>query len=385
MSMTQQEVAQWLKDKGVHENVIKDESSYIADKYADPGEDPRKVLEASLGSYLQRSASGGNRDEGGYDTNYDDPARGNAAARTDSPWGAPGSDAAPPPQPPINSGSGQPSNTATASSAMTSWTGAPAAEPSPDYSAHFQQQNDLLRQMFERQVAEQNRVAGEQAARDAELKARRDALFGQLQGRAQQSLSIDPTQDPIIKGQVDNYRAEQERALRNVRSDAAEAGNALRPTQDRMATERVAQGVASMQSELMARELSARRAEIADALAGEGNMLGADQQVGLQQQLASLDNIIRQQQLGISGRGLDLERELGLGQLGLGYGRLGLDTELGRGDLSLRDKLGMGGLSNDLMRTLLQNQQFYGDLDQRRVFNDREYDLYNRGRMGNRI
>ena len=251
-----------------------------------------------------------------------------------------------------------------------SWAGQGAPAPvqtqtqayqGPDYSPLINQQNELLRQLFERQTAEASRVASEQAAKEAELKTRRDSLYEQLQARAQQSLNIDPN-DPIIKAQVDNYRAEQERAFRNVRSDAAESKNPLRPTQDRMAGERVAQSVASLQSELMARELTSRRSEIVGALSGMGGILTEDQQAGLQRELANLDNMIRQQQVNISGGELDLSRELGLG-------RLGLDTELGRGNLdlgqgrlSLDTELGRGQLSLDQLRNELLNRQFYADL-----------------------
>lgn len=276
-------------------------------------------------------------------------------------------------------------------SAMASWLGhaptAPPAAPDP-YASALAQQNSLMQQLFERQVAEQNRIAAEQAAREAELKTRRDALFTQLQGRAQQALTVTP-EDPIIKGQVDSYRAEQERALRNLRSDAAEGGAALRPTQNRMAGERVAQGVASMQAELMARELSARRGEIADALSSMGGLLSADQQVGLQRELAGLDSLIRQQQAGISNRELDIRRELGLGDLGLkrelGLGDLGLRRDLGFSELDVQRELGLGGLSNELLRTMLQNQQFYSDLGLRNRTQDDYYDLVRRGRIGNAI
>ena len=268
---------------------------------------------------------------------------------------------------------------------MQSWLGQSVAPPpTPNYTSQFNEQNALLKQLFDRQVAEQNRLATEQTSRDTELKTRRDALFNQLQGRAQQSLAVSP-EDAIIKGQVDNYRAEQERTRRNLVSDAAEAQRPLTAGQHAEAAERIGQSVGSLQSELMARELSSRRAEIADALSSMGGLLSADQQVGLQQQLAGLDNIIRQQQMGISGRELDLRRELGLGDLSLGRGRLGLDTELGRGDLSLRGELGRGGLSNDLLRTMLQNQQFYGDLGLRGRTQDDYYDLVRRGRLGNAI
>lgn len=224
----------------------------------------------------------------------------------------------------------------------------------------FAQQNQLLQQMWESQ---QKRDA-ENAARAAEEKARRDALFGQWQTRAQQSLNVTP-EDPAVRGQVENYRAEQERMLRNSLSDAAESKDGLGDTRRRMAAERVGQNVGSFQSELMSRELSSRRAEIADALSSMGGLLDANQQAGLQRELANLDNAIKQYQLGISDRDLDLRS-------GLGFG-----------DLGLRRELGMGGLNNDLMRIMLQNQQFYGDLGLRGRTQDDYYDLVRRGRLGN--
>lgn len=368
MAKTKQEIEQWMRDKGVDEGVIKDEAGYIAEKYTDPDEDTDKVLESNLDAYIRRSKSGGDRDAGGYNTNYSDDSAERqqqiAAARPTSPAPAPA---------PASNGS------------MQSWLGQGQQAPSaPDYSAQITQQNELLKQMFERQVAEQNRIAAEQAAVAAERKQRADALYGQLQGRAGQALQVSPD-DPIIKNQVDAYRAEQERALRNVRSDAAEGKQTLRPTQDRMASERVAQSVGSLQAELMARELGARRAEISEALSSMGGLLSADQQAGLQRELASLDNIIRQQQLGISGQELDLRRELGLGQLGL-------DTELGRGQLEL-----------DRLRNELLNRQFYADLGLRerglqtdldkflaqmgfdKFERDRYYDMVSKGRLGNQI
>ena len=74
MAMTPDEVAAWLRSQGVAEGVISDEAGYVSGKYADPDEDPMAVLESSLGGYLQRSASGGDRSQGGYDTSVPDPA-----------------------------------------------------------------------------------------------------------------------------------------------------------------------------------------------------------------------------------------------------------------------------------------------------------------------
>ena len=366
---TEAELRKLLKDRGVSDHVIGEEAPYLAQKY---GNDAAKVANESMSSYLGRT----NNETGHrpYDSQSTNAAEQEANRLADEAK-ARGGDGGHPSDVEIRNGGGG-GNGPSGPSGMQSWLGNGAGGANP-MAAAMQQQNTLLQQLFDRQVAEQNRIAAEQAAKEAELKTRRDSLYGQLQGRAQQSLTLDPN-DPIIKGQVDNYRAEQERALRNVRSDAAEGKQALRPTQDRMAGERVAQGVASMQAELMARELGSRRGEIADALSSMGGILSGDQQAGMQRELASLDNIIRQQQLGISNRDLDLQRELGLGQLDLGRGRLGLDTELGRGDLALRGELGRGGLSNDLLRTMLQNEQFYGDLGLRQQTQDDFYNLKNR-------
>jgi hypothetical protein len=129
-----------------------------------------------------------------------------------------------------------------------------------------------------------------------------------------------------------------------------------------MATERMGQAVGSLQSELMSRELSGRRAEISEALNSMGGILTGEQAAGLQRELSNIDSALKRYQLGISDRVLSLQGELGFGRLGLdaelgrgglslGQGRLGLDTELGRGNLSL-----------DQLRAAMQNNQFYADL-----------------------
>lgn len=189
--------------------------------------------------------------------------------------------------------------------------------------------------LLERMWASYEQRENENRAREAERKERADSLYNTWQGRAQQSLQFNPD-DPYIQQQVGHYRAEQDRSLRNAFSDAAEAGGQLGDTRKRMAAERVGQSVGGFQAELMSRELGTRRAEIADALASMGGMLTADQQFGLQRELANLDNSIRQYQLGQGDRELDVRKELGLEdlllrrQLGfaqddLGRRRLGLD------------------------------------------------------------
>lgn len=231
--------------------------------------------------------------------------------------------------------------------------------------------SDPYMQLFQQMWQAQQARDAEAKAAEAERKAKANQLYSTLMQRSQQSLVIpqrgvvlnpstpgQPQADPNqhIWSQVDNYRAEQERALRNAVSDAAESRDGLGPTRRSMAAERVGQNVGNFQAELIGRELQGRRAEIADALSSMGGMLSGDQSAGLQRELANLDNAIRQQQVQISNRGLDIQRELG-----------------------------MGGLSNDLLRAMLQNQQFYSDLGLRNRTQDDYYDLVRRGRLGNSI
>jgi hypothetical protein len=69
MAMSEADVAAWLRSQGVSESVIRDEAAYVASKYADADENPMSVLQSSLPSYLQRTASGST-----YRTTQSDPA-----------------------------------------------------------------------------------------------------------------------------------------------------------------------------------------------------------------------------------------------------------------------------------------------------------------------
>lgn len=123
-----------------------------------------------------------------------------------------------------------------------------------------------------------------------------DALYNELMTRAHQSLAVDPN-DPIIKNQVDANEATQERSRRRFLSAQAESsspyatGAAL--GQDRMTSEQLGQNVAGFQSELMGRELTARRAEIQSALSGAQGMLSQEQQISLQKELAMMDDQLK--------------------------------------------------------------------------------------------
>lgn len=83
--MTQQEINDWFTANGVG-SVAADEAPYIFEHYGGPSDEIGQLgaLERSLGSYQQRSLSGGDRSQGGYSTDENDPAQGNAPARYDS-------------------------------------------------------------------------------------------------------------------------------------------------------------------------------------------------------------------------------------------------------------------------------------------------------------
>ncbi len=192
------------------------------------------------------------------------------------------------------------------------WNQAPA-DPFPSW----------YRDLMQQQVAQQQ-------AQQAETKARADALYSRLNERASQSTAIDAN-DPIIKGQTDAFRNEQTRAQRDYLSDTAEAAGPLANIQGerRMAAEKVGQGVSSFQAELLGRELSARREEIAQALQMSGGLLSADQTRNLQAQLGQMDQAIKEAGIGMQGQSLGLQRDLG-------FAGLGLQRELGLGGLSLQ-------------------------------------------------
>lgn len=100
--MTEAEVASWMIANGVPSRVA-DEAGYIATKYGPGGESDQgsdaamiKILEGALPGYMQRELSGGDRSQGGYNTNLNDPAvtigGHTAPARDDSnPYGLMGS------------------------------------------------------------------------------------------------------------------------------------------------------------------------------------------------------------------------------------------------------------------------------------------------------
>lgn len=227
------------------------------------------------------------------------------------------------------------------SSPAQAWNAAPSAQADP-FPAWYKEL--MTSQAAQQQVDTQQRAAAaaqaaaQQQAAQAEAKAKSDALYGQLDTRAKQGLQVN-AQDPIIKGQVDAFSAQGERSRRGYLSDVAERSGpyANMRGEQRMTAEKLGQGTAGFQAELLGRELSSRRDEIAQALSTQGAILSGDQTRNLQAQLAQMDQGIKEAGLGLQGRQIDQ-------QGALGFSGQALQRDLGFADLSLRDKLGMGAL-----------------------------------------
>jgi len=124
-------------------------------------------------------------------------------------------------------------------------------------------------------------------------------LLEALRGRAGQSLNVN-ADDPIIHGQVAAYNATQQRAARQgLAAEAERAGaNTNMRAERRSADEQIGQNTAGFQAQLMAGERDARRQEIQAALNGQQGILTSQQQMQLQQELASLEREQQQYQFG---------------------------------------------------------------------------------------
>ena len=181
------------------------------------------------------------------------------------------------------------------------------------------------------------RMVGNADATQQQATGRQNDLYGTLQGRATQSLAVQPT-DAMIQPQVDAFRAEQDRARRNFISDTAEQQGPLANIQGerRMAAERAGQQTANFQAELMGRELSARRNEIAQALSSQQGLISGDQTRALQAQLAALDQAISQTNATTSRQGVNNQFTLGQRQLELENQRMQQQQDQMMRELALR-------------------------------------------------
>lgn len=140
------------------------------------------------------------------------------------------------------------------------------------------------------------------------------ALYDTLLARSKQGLAVDRN-DPAVRGQADAFSANQTRTQRDYISDLAEkAGpNANIRGEERMAAERSGQASGAFEADLMAREITAKRDEIATALSSMQGLLTFEQQQALTKELALMDDAIKRltlkQQESQFGRGLDQQKK----------------------------------------------------------------------------
>lgn len=136
-------------------------------------------------------------------------------------------------------------------------------------------------------------------------------LYNLLMNRIRKGEGTDAN-DPIIKGQVDAYRAEQERAKRNYLSDAAEKGGPLVNLngEQRLAAERTGQNVSGFQAQLLGRELQSQRDQIMNYIKEAGDLLTDQEKMSLQLQLAEIDDATKR--YGINENARQFNNDLGL-------------------------------------------------------------------------
>lgn len=114
-------------------------------------------------------------------------------------------------------------------------------------------------------------------------------LFNQLLARSRQGLAVDAN-DPIIRAQTEAHNAQLDQGRTRYLQEQAERGgnNENIGFERRASAEQVGQAGAAFQSELMGREVTARREEIQNALNGMGTLLTAEQRLQLEEELAQL-------------------------------------------------------------------------------------------------
>lgn len=142
-------------------------------------------------------------------------------------------------------------------------------------------------------------------------------FYNQLLGRSQQSLNVNAN-DPVIKGQVDQFRNAQTRGQRSNLAAVAEAAgpNSNLTAETRHAGEAVGQNTAGFQAGLMQQEVTARRQEIAQALQLQGQHLSLQEQSRLREE----DQALQARSLQLGGQMNDAQIALANSQGALGAG-----------------------------------------------------------------
>jgi len=157
--------------------------------------------------------------------------------------------------------------------------------------------------------------------------------------RANQGLAVDRN-NPVIRGQADAFSANQERSRRNYLADTAEGagptGNIRNET--RLSAERVGQASGEFESQLMGREVQAKRDEIAQALASTQGLLTEEQRLALQNQLTRLND--ETQRLGLSNQNSQFYAGLNQNQNQFGRDLDYRNRALNQNDYQFRDQMG---------------------------------------------
>ena len=132
-----------------------------------------------------------------------------------------------------------------------------------------------------------------------------DQLYALLMQRAQQGTAVDRN-DPNIRAQVDPAVAQQERASRQYLDQQAEQAGPLANLQGerRLASERSGQAAGQLESDVIGREITARRDEIQQALSLWGQQLSSDERLALERELAILNDQARTADRGLQAQGL---------------------------------------------------------------------------------
>lgn len=146
-------------------------------------------------------------------------------------------------------------------------------------------------------------------------------FYDQLMARSKQSLTIDRN-DPNIRAESDAFRANQDRSRREYLNDLAERQGPLANLlgEQRLTQSKVGQSTGAFEAELMNREKTARRDEIAQALNLMAGRLTAEETASLQRELAQLDAQLRREGYGMQGDQFDknLAFQMWMAQNGMG-------------------------------------------------------------------
>lgn len=224
-----------------------------------------------------------------------------------------------------------------------------------------QSRNPQLDQLMTQLIANQ-KIEADRRAREAEERAAwRNQMRGNIMDRYNKASAPVDENDPIMSQARQVYDAEGQRSF-NVGREAMAARDARQGTPAgasdaylQSSSENLAKGKSAYSADLMMKEYDKRRQEIGQLLNLGANVLTADENRMLQEELGTIDAEIRQ--LGLStnaflgGSGLQNQRDLGFA--GLDLQRYGIDTS----NQQFYDKMSNdNGLQEALMNQMIMQQ-----------------------------